>query len=472
MDKTTIKLFPSRRTEKTRDYFDSLLSNCEWLKGCAAFWTIYPSFFRGKLKEILQNDESYYCVHLSPPTDVNALNEFYNASANLYAYNLFWKSTLEEGRHPPLLHAKVAIFKMQEDKVVIWVGSHNFTQSALLDINIEASTVIETTIDSLYYIETLRFLEEVKEECEKYEPIIAKWLTILQGKNIDRLTKRDIAELYDLNEKFIEAFFRTQVIYLVGNNVHSLDGNSLIQIIGLDNQFNKALSTKQKQIVLYIQEKGTEHCYIYLAKIILSGDIDEQISGTYSMQFSSRRYSVLKSNLYGAVLNEKTIINEDQLKMASYVSSLKIENKIDKISIFPFPSKVWENVNSEKVIRPISTEEKSVLLKIDKKSSDVSNEMSEEEVDYRPINFKKINPSIGGFRTCEINTLSALDDETFSKLLDYYEKQLVILKQKSEQLEMNFQEKSDAIIIPVDARLKQNTYKKIVVIHKDDIEEF
>lgn len=446
--------------ENAKQHFSKLLNNCTWLKGCVAFWTITPDLFNGKLAEVLSKDESFYCIHLSSPTNHYALDQFHNLNANLFSYNIFWKSQLQEGIHPPLLHAKVAMFGLPDDEVVIWIGSHNFTASAIHDINIEASTVIRTDTNSEVYRDVLEMLMNIKRDCTRYDPKIAKWLYILQGKGINKLTEKDIADLYGLNEKLIEEFHRRLVIHFVGKKVDKLDeSNDIIQVIGLDNQFNQALSVKQKEVVIYVQDAEKKRFYVYVARIMLTGDIDEQIQDSYDMELSERRYCALESNLRGAFLNPKVKIGKEQLKAGVYTTGLKITRKITELKIFPFPNQAWQEIDYHGNQKQVNPYESSQLLAPPKEKQGSIHKM--ESIKFPK--FKKLQPDVEAMTIEETVNVDLIEETVAEDLINYYLEKLRHLdfKQRSNfenQVELKFAQKA-----PKPARLKQSTNHRIVV---------
>jgi len=415
--------------------------------------------------------DSFYCVHLSTPTNFDALDAFHNNGANLFAYNYFWKSLLEEGTHPPLLHAKVAIFGMPNNRAVIWVGSHNFTQSALLDVNIEASTVIETTRETEYYQQTLHFLNGVKDRCKVYKPFTGKWLNILRGKKLDRFTKKEIAELYNLQEELIAYFFKTQVVSFVGKDISKLHTTkSLIQIIGLDTQFYRVFSIKQKKILLLIRQPGSSIGYFYLASVVLTGDIDQDISDSYSMEFSTRRYAVLARNTLGAVLNQATSIKKEQLQRAAYVASLKIDKQIGRVQlkIFPYPEAAWKTVDAEEVNGKLSWQEKENLFPKESTSKIVSDKHIA-SIEKKQVKFKALDASVATLTKEEPLETESINEKELTTLTNYYQKRLAILE-REQRIPFNTEEREKESLItpPSFAECNQSNYGKIVVVMKEE----
>lgn len=405
-----------------KDIWGKSLEKCDWIRGCVAYWTIDTSFFNKKLAKALSKDDSFFCVHLGFPTKLEALNEFHKEGAKLDFYNIFPKTEFAEGKRTAILHAKVTMFGYKNGEVEIWIGSYNMTPSALCEVNIEACTIIHTNVKSNIFKEVNSFLENTRDICEPYDPIKAKWLQIIRRKNLDiTLTKEDIAELYGLEEHLIKQFFKTQVIILIGVQVDKLsEGKSLIQIIGMDNQFNEALSVKQKKVVLYVQDVKTNKFYYYMASVVLTGDIDLDTPDSYGIEFSKRRFAFLEKNLKGAILEDEKLISSEDLKKGSYVSSLKIESVIEEAQAFPFPTAVWADVVEPINVQNLSDKERRQLLK----SKSKKEEVRFKESVPRKIQFKKLNPDLNELRTEITKDISVANQTDFVELVKYYREKL------------------------------------------------
>lgn len=437
-----------------------LLEGCEWIRGCVAYWTIGTNFFENKLAKALSHDDSFFCVHLDHPTKLEALNEFHHQEAKLCFYNIFPKTKFAEGQKTAILHAKVTMFGLENGEVDIWIGSYNMTPSALCEMNIEACTVIHTNTQSEIYQQVNDFLEKTRDICEPYDPIKAKWLQIIRRKNLDKsLTKEDIAELYGLEEHLIKAFFKTQVIFLVGVQVANLvDEESLIQIIGLDNQFNDVLSVKQKKVLLYIQEAGKKEFYYYTASIQLSGDINTNIPDSHQMEFSKRRFAFLEKNLKGAVLESKKKISSKDLEKGVYVTSLKIESVIPDAQIFPFPTAVWEEVVEPINVEKLSSKEREHLLEVkyDKKGNVLPIP--------KQIRFKELKPDFKELQKEVTKDVKMVSIEEYDALVGYYTKELksqvYLFEEKTESAKSKVRNRTN---LSNAVNFKQSYYGRVVV---------
>src|SRR5690606_10062285 len=67
-------------------------------------------------------------------------------------------------------HTKLLLFDNDDGTAEIWVGSHNWTQRALIGPNIEASVVMRVEQGSPIYDRVARMLDFIQSQCEPYRP--------------------------------------------------------------------------------------------------------------------------------------------------------------------------------------------------------------------------------------------------------------------------------------------------------------
>lgn len=458
--------------KQTRSAYANYLQQADYIRGCVPYWTISSSFFKGRLLEQLSKEKSFFCVHLDAPTKIDVLTEFHKRKANLYCYNLISKTKFADGNFHPLLHAKVTLFNMPNEKAVIWIGSHNFTQSALLDVNIEMTIAIETDIHSDDYREVETFLERTKDNCAEYDVKLAKWHQILRRNGVNNLTAEDIAELYGLDSSIIDEFHKTQTLFLVGNNIGELDDDTknVIQIIGLDSLFNKALSVKRKRIYLYVQDVESECFYVYPAIVLLTGDIFQGISASSDMSFSTRPFAIIKKDLKGAFLKSAREIKKEDLEKAAYVTSLFVEKKISKFKIFPNPSTTWETVSNPDNVKGLDTTQRQELLADDKEASKKlikSKNDTGSSSEKSSINFKKISIDLDKLTSDETQGIEQVMSKDFRVLEEYYRTQLLRMKEVNVLFdEVKSRPRFDKIPDIESIKFTQSHISKMVVIEK------
>ena len=111
-----------------------------------------------------------------------------------------------KGMPENLLHTKLLLFDMPDGKGELWIGSHNWTKRAILNLNIEASIVIELSQQSVLYNHAKTMLENIKSLSTRFDPNDLEYYIWLQTR--DQKT--------------------ASIIELEGNNAHNLSYTELV----------------------------------------------------------------------------------------------------------------------------------------------------------------------------------------------------------------------------------------------------
>ena len=151
-----------------KDKLKDSIRECKYLKGAISFWRLKIEDFE-KLPIKLRNEKSFICVDIHQPTCIDHLKRFVCNGKNSNIYLFLYRKAKD--KKLPLLHAKIVIFYLDNNEengeVKIWIGSQNFTGSALDGINFESTCIIKTTRESKLYIDVSSYLESIKNCCEK-----------------------------------------------------------------------------------------------------------------------------------------------------------------------------------------------------------------------------------------------------------------------------------------------------------------
>ena len=163
---------------------DATIQRAQNLYGAVAYWTIGPEVLHHRLVELLRHPESFCCVDLHLPTDVDKLNAFYRQGAHqLYLQCHEVRQQGERHLHRHLLHTKLLVFDLPNERAEIWVGSYNFTKQALLGANREASLVLSVSQGSDLYRQVRAYLEAIRSDahCHRFDPARLDDYKQLQG---------------------------------------------------------------------------------------------------------------------------------------------------------------------------------------------------------------------------------------------------------------------------------------------------
>jgi hypothetical protein len=164
---------------------NELIESADCLKMAVAYWTIDKNYLQSKLINLLKETGSFICVDISHPTSVENVCDFaqYNAPMYFYLDYIEDKNKKKDEPYMPkrLLHSKIIIFDLPEDKASILIGSHNWTKRALSGINIETSIEIKVNRKSKLYQEASNLLNAIKNKCHKVNPDLKDLYIHLQG---------------------------------------------------------------------------------------------------------------------------------------------------------------------------------------------------------------------------------------------------------------------------------------------------
>jgi len=139
-----IRLLPPWSPSSVKADLVAALSRAHHLQAGIGYWTIDDALFGPDLARTLCEDSGFACVDLHAPTDVDALASLALQGAHLRIYYEDIPTYTDAGRKEPacLLHSKMLVLWAKDKTAELWVGSHNWTNRAILGLNVEASLAI------------------------------------------------------------------------------------------------------------------------------------------------------------------------------------------------------------------------------------------------------------------------------------------------------------------------------------------
>jgi len=189
----SVRLAPRQPASGVSDELRRELARAEHLRAGVGYWTVHHPDFRGLSRAL--GGQGYLCVDLSLPTSVDRLEELEAAGAEVYLHlERTTSASSWEGPVPRmpngLMHTKLVLFDLPDDKASLWCGSHNWTSRGLGGMNIEASLVLDIDQGCDLYNAVASFLEEVRDEhCERFDPKLVEWYRWLQKDRSERTTR-------------------------------------------------------------------------------------------------------------------------------------------------------------------------------------------------------------------------------------------------------------------------------------------
>jgi HKD family nuclease len=155
-----------------RAVIEETLDGATGLDVAVAFMTEAGADLFSKWAKIVQPQNCRLCVSVQFPTDLDALMKLHKVLGSQLHIHL--KSGPQEMVGSPtlssLLHSKIMWIKGGDRHVSIFVGSHNWTSSALDSVNFEASTRIECDIGDQFEQEVKSHINACVHDCVVFNP--------------------------------------------------------------------------------------------------------------------------------------------------------------------------------------------------------------------------------------------------------------------------------------------------------------
>jgi hypothetical protein len=86
------------------------------------------------------------------------------------------------------MHAKMLLFALDDGTAELWVGSHNWTNRALLGLNVEASLVVHLRESSPLFRAATDYLANIRKISDRFDPAKAGFYKDVQRNMSERVT--------------------------------------------------------------------------------------------------------------------------------------------------------------------------------------------------------------------------------------------------------------------------------------------
>ena len=369
--------------------FDQAIS----IRAAIAFWTLSEKELAliapFKALKVLQNKNSFLCVDIQPPTNLDYLAELVERGVSVYLNIRRLPKEFERyTTSPGLLHTKILLADMSDDEAEFWIGSHNWTKFALRGPNTEASVIFTLHNKAPIFFNGEFLLSQIRDRfCRKFE--------------IEKL------ELYKMLQKFfLKSEQGKNIIELEGENVDNLIGQ-VILVFGMDDKDFDIVAKVGTTIFLSIHDsKKIDNKYLYEAEVLHSGRMRAYNPAADGINFRDpRRYAFTVKRKY-QYLDKERKIDYAILDSAYYYAGLQIHKIISHdYMLFSIPSQkisLWKEASSETLLDEANDigaqrikELQSLILEpcVDD-LADLAGVKSESEVATKSANANKPSPLI------------------------------------------------------------------------------
>jgi len=321
-----IRLVPSWSNSSVLRDLKAALSKAQLLQAGIAYWTVNDTLLGADLARTLAAEGAFLCVDLHPPTEIDALAALVRKGAHVYLYCEEIPTVTDSGRQEPsyLLHTKMLFFWSPDRTVELWVGSHNWTNRAIVGLNFEASVVIKARDSATVCLDAAQYLEEIRQSSLEFD-----------------LSKLDFYKQAQRNMRQ-----RTKpVIELEGRRADTLS-NITFGFFGSDAGELEDLPAPTGDLYVSVLDSDTEEEYLYPASILQSGLLTAAHRSAGGISFSPRRYAFRPGRKF-PVLQPEGPVEHEILDRAQFFATLNLQNLDRSIVAEVVPPKmaVWSDLS-------------------------------------------------------------------------------------------------------------------------------
>lgn len=324
-----VKLIPTWDSPGILKLLRHSLSEAKLLQAAIAYWTVNDKMFGGRLANALAHRDGFLCVDLHQPTDVDSLASLATKKSHIYLYCEDITTYSEWGQKEPasLIHSKMLLFWYADGTAELWVGSHNWTNRAILGLNVESSVILKLRHSAPIFVEAIEYLAKIKAVSERFDLDSVAFYKHLQGK----MSKQDISS----------------VIELEGHNAGNLD-DLTITFFGTDADDVKEIRTLGSEVYVSVCDPDSNREHFYPASILHLGFLSAADPAAAGISFEPRPYAFRMGRRL-PYLRPKEIVDQNILNTAQYFVTLRLGQIDSNLVAEPVPIRTaaWERVNDQ-----------------------------------------------------------------------------------------------------------------------------
>jgi hypothetical protein len=342
-----IRLVPAWDSPSIRSILGGCIRESQLLQAAIAYWTVDDSVFGHPLAPRISAPNGFLCVDLHMPTDIDALAALVRDGAHVRLYCEDITTYRGDGKEEPpfLMHAKMLLFWKSDKTAELWVGSHNWTNRAVMGLNIESSLVIRLKDSSALFYEAAEYLQKIKAICQPFDLSRVDWYKELQKDREGRTTTSIDVEAPDASD-------------LAGLEV---------SIFGTDEMDFEDVRAVRQKVYLAATDSIDETEHIYPAEINGVHRLNSANPSAGKIAFSPRRYAFRAGRKGLPVLMPVAEVSADVLTNARYYVNLELKQRRDDIRL-DYPrgrTVIWGETDEQRspLIRRLNTDEMQILFR-------------------------------------------------------------------------------------------------------------
>ncbi len=342
-----IRLCPVWNSPSVLASLKTALTKCSVMQGAVAYWTVGDALFANRLSSVLSQHDSFMCVDIHLPTDIDQLAQLVCKGANIRLYSEEIPTYSDSNKKEPsyLLHSKILLFWFTDNTAELWVGSHNWTNRAILGLNIETSVIFKLDMTSRLFFDAAEYLQKIKSVCSGFD-----MSRIDYYKDLQRYTEERTVPVIEVEAEDAARLWWQE-----------------ITIFGTDEADLRELGRVRRKVYLSATEsKGEELEFVYPAAITQVGELYSINPSAGTISFSERRYAFRLGRRFPELLTKRDVL-PSVVSTAKYYVTLQLEGHNAALD-FEFPKGregVWRETDDEAspLLSRLGVEEMSLLFR-------------------------------------------------------------------------------------------------------------
>lgn len=303
-------IIPPQNRISLNSQIRTFFSESECVRAAIAFWSISESQLQkltgNRGVQVLKNEDSFLCVDIQKPTNIDHLASLVQKGVRVFLnIRRLPGSLVRYSTSPGLLHTKMLLSNRSNEQADFWIGSHNWTLSALVGPNKEGSMALRLGRDEALYTEVLSFLEDIRANyCRPFDSGKVDFYKLLQEKMSQRVPGESI-----------------NVIEMEGEGVGQLQGE-VIGVFGRNTKDYRDIRTVDQQVMILITDSKSGKEYRYSATIVQSGRLDSSNPTIQGVSFTKRRFAIVDGRL--PVIGPEKQPDSTLLSKAKFFATIQI----------------------------------------------------------------------------------------------------------------------------------------------------
>jgi len=225
---------------------------------------------------MMHNINSYGIIGIHRPTDIDSVDQLNRDTDDRIYINEVYAHFTETKRRIPLIHAKLVVIDYEDGRASIYIGSHNWTRSALLGPNMESGAIVDCYKKDAFYNRICSHIEEIRAMSEPFNPDKIALYKLVQKQLYENIGGPEKPKIkFDKDESLI-------ILAEIGGPI------LLNKNISLYIEYNEDLSDyfqTDRKVTIYCYRKGTLFGQYGIDEYNIAGVLECQVTSSNRTQY-------------------------------------------------------------------------------------------------------------------------------------------------------------------------------------------